>query len=183
MPGYTAGLNLRGRWMRPGLSLHDPCHHLAVAYSLSSGPPFIPIAYAQPVPLPPGYGALVVSVNRGHLLIPSPSTTTLKVDGREVPIPFAGTWHIPLPAGPHDVKYTDVLGIPLMTTRPQVIQPGMPHYLSFDFGMWRHRVRDGAGNDVTKFGLWSNYTVLLILLAIIAACCCVPVIGGGLRGS
>jgi hypothetical protein len=130
------------------------------------------MAYAQPVALPPGFGALVVSVNRGPYLVPAPSTAKLKVDGRQVAVPGAGTWHIPLPAGPHDVRYTDFLGIPMMTTHPQVIQPGMPHYLTFDFGVWRNRVRDGAGTDVTKFGLWSNYTVLLITLAVVLVFCC-----------
>ena len=57
----------------------------------------------------------------------------------------------------------------------QVIQPGMPHYLTFDFGVWRNRVRDGAGIDVTKFGMWSNYTVLLVTLAAVLVFCC----GGG----
>jgi len=139
------------------------------------GAPFVPIAYAQPVPLPPGFGALVVSVNRGPYLIPAPSTAKLKVDGRPAAIPGAGIWHIPLPAGTHDVRYTDFIGIPTMTTHPQLIQPGVPHYLNFDFGVWRNRVRDNAGTDVTKFGMWSNYTVLLITLAILFVICC----GGG----
>jgi len=130
------------------------------------------MAYAQPVPLPPGFGALVVSVNRGPYLVPAPSTAKLKVDGRNVAIPGAGTWHIPLPAGPHDVRYTDFIGIPTMTTHPQTIQPGMPLYLTFDFGVWRNRVRDAAGVDVTKFGMWSNYTVLAITLVVLVVFCC-----------
>jgi len=130
------------------------------------------MAYAQPVPLPPGFGALVVSVNRGPYLVPVPSTAKLKVDRQNVAIPGAGTWHIPLPAGPHDVRYTDFLGIPMVTTHPQTIQPGMPLYLTFDFGVWRNRVRDGAGVDVTKFGMWSNYTVMLIMLGAFLVLCC-----------
>ena len=129
------------------------------------------MAYAQPVALPPGFGALVVSVNRGPYLIPASSTMRLKVDGRQVAIPGEGTWHIPLPAGPHQVRYTDILGIPAITTHPQVVQPGMPHYLNFDFGVWRNRVRDGAGVDVTKFGMWSNYAMGLIGLAVVVFCC------------
>jgi len=154
-----------------------------VTYPPPPGAPFVPIAYAQPVALPPGFGALVVSVNRGPYMVPAPTTTKLKIDGREVAIPFVGTWHIPLPAGPHRVRYTDFMGIPMITTHPQVVQPGMPHYLSFDFGTWRNRVRDGAGIDVTKYGMWSNYTLLLIMLAVIAVCCCVPVINGLSGGS
>jgi len=130
------------------------------------------MAYAQPVALPPGFGALVVSVNRGPYLVPVSSTAKLKIDKQRVAIPSEGTWHIPLPAGPHDVRYTDFMGVPMVTTQPQVIQPGMPHYLTFDFGVWRSRVRDGAGVDVTKFGMWSNYAVLLITIAVVALCCC-----------
>ncbi len=133
------------------------------------------MAYAQPVALPPGFGALVVSVNRGPYLVPVSGTAKLKVDRQQVAIPGAGTWHIPLPAGPHDVRYTDFLGVPMVTTHPQVIQPGLPHYLAFDFGVWCNRVRDGAGVDVTKFGMWSNYTVLLVTLAVFGLLCC----GGG----
>jgi len=32
-------------------------------------------------------------------------------------------------------------------------------------------VRDAQGTDVTKFGMWSNYTIMLIGFAVIALCC------------
>jgi hypothetical protein len=163
------------------MPLDDPCHHLAVTYP---PPPFTPLVYAQPVALPPGFGALVVSVNRGPYIVPVPTTAKLKVDGLQVPIPGEGTWHIPLPAGSHQVRYTDLIGIPMVTLHPQVIQPGMPHYLTFDFGVWRNRVRDGAGVDVTKFGMWSNYTVVLITFAVVAVLCCGGfAVSGAMSGS
>lgn len=137
------------------------------------------MAYGQPVALPPGFGALVVTVNRGPYLVPVSSTMRLKVDGQHAAIPGEGTWHIPLPAGPHEVRYTDFLGIPAITTPPVIIQPGMPHYLNFDFGVWRNRVRDGAGADVTKFGMWSNYTVGLIAIGVVLLCCVGTALIGG----
>jgi hypothetical protein len=154
-----------------------------VTYPPPPGAPFVPLAYAQPVALPPGFGALIVSVNRGPYIVPVPSLAKLKVDGRQVPVPGVGTWHIPLPAGPHDVRYTDFLGVPMVTTHPQVVQPGMPHYLTFDFGVWRNRVRDGAGTDATKFGMWSNYAVAPIaFLAVLLICCGGSALISGLSG-
>lgn len=59
------------------------------------GPPnFVPMAYPQPVPLLPGGGALVVTVNRGPYIVPVPTVARLKIDGRQVAIPSEGTWHI-----------------------------------------------------------------------------------------
>jgi hypothetical protein len=128
-------------------------------------------AYAHPVPLPAGHGCLVVAVNRGPYLVPAPATCRLKIDGVQVPLPGEGTWHIPVPAGPHDVRFTDWFGIPVMTTQP-VVQPAAAAYLSFRFGGWRNRVYDPHGTDVTKFGMWSNYTFLLLTFAVIGLLCC-----------
>ncbi|ROT31118.1 hypothetical protein [Micromonospora sp. HM5-17] len=140
------------------------------------GPPgyLAPVAHPHPVPLPAGAGALVVTVSRGPYVVPVPATCKLKIDGREVPIPGAGTWHIPVPAGPHEVKYTDFLGVPMVRT-DVVVQPGTPSYLDFRFGVWRNRVYDGQGADVTRFGMWSNYLIALIgLISTLVICC-----GGG----
>ncbi|WP_234359040.1 hypothetical protein [Plantactinospora sp. BC1] len=135
-------------------------------------PPGMTLAASPyPVPLPPGWGALVISANRGPYLVSAPSSYRLKIDGRDVPGMAEGTFHIPVPAGEHDVRFTDLLGVPAMTTRV-VVQPGTGHRLSFRFGGWRNRVYDGAGTDVTKFGMWSNYTLLLITSAVIGVVCC-----------
>jgi hypothetical protein len=131
----------------------------------------MPVAYPHPIPLPAGAGCLVVSVNRGPYLVPVTATAKLKIDGREVSISGAGTWYIPVPAGPHEVRYTDLLGIPMVTTSV-IVQPGTACQLSFQFGAWRNRVYDGHGTDVTKFGMWSNYTILLITLVGVAVICC-----------
>lgn len=128
-------------------------------------------AYPYPVAPPPGYAVLVVSVNRGPYIVPAPTTSRFKIDRREVPIPGAGTWHVAVPAGPHDVRYTDFTGMPLITTTLHA-HPGAVHHLSFDFGRWRNRVRDGRGVDVTSFGLWSNYTIMLVTLAVVGVLCC-----------
>ncbi|MEE3921440.1 hypothetical protein V2I01_33900 [Micromonospora sp. BRA006-A] len=31
---------------------------------------------------------------------------------------------------------------------------------------------DGYGTDVTRFGLWSNYSVMLVLLPVVGLACC-----------
>ncbi|WFE40821.1 hypothetical protein [Micromonospora sp. WMMD998] len=141
-------------------------------------------AYPQPIAPPPGHAVLVVSVNRGPYAIPVPTTSRFKVDKLVVPIPGEGTWHIAVPAGPHDVRYTDFMGVPIVTTS-LVAQPGAAHHLSFRFGAWRNRVHDGYGTDVTRFGLWSNYTVALVALAVIVPLCCgvVGLISGGLTST
>ncbi|MBB5827224.1 MULTISPECIES: hypothetical protein [Micromonospora] len=128
-------------------------------------------AYPQPIPPPPGHAVLVVSVNRGPYLVPAPATSKFKIDGRTVPIPGEGTWHVAVPAGPHDVRYTDFIGIPVITTA-LVAQPGAAHHLSFRFGGWRNRVHDGHGTDVTRFGMWSNYSIMLVTLAVLGVLCC-----------
>jgi hypothetical protein len=140
-------------------------------------------AYPYPVPLPPGWGALIVSANRGPYLVPAPSTCKLKIDGREVSGMAEGTFHIAVPAGEHEVKYTDLFGIPVMSTRV-VVQPGAGHQLSFRFGGWRNRVHDGVGTDVTRFGMWSNYSIALISFGVVGLICCgglvlVPMLTGG----
>ncbi|MFI5837365.1 hypothetical protein ACIA5A_27185 [Micromonospora sp. NPDC051300] len=129
------------------------------------------VAYPHPIAPPPGYAVLVVSVNRGPYLVPVPTTSRFKIDKQQVPIPGEGTWHIAVPPGPHDVRYTDFLGVPIVTTAVMV-QPGAAHHLSFRFGGWRNRVHDGYGTDVTRFGLWSNYSIMLVSLAVIVPLCC-----------
>ncbi|MEU4643042.1 hypothetical protein [Micromonospora sp. NPDC023814] len=129
------------------------------------------VAYPHPIPPPPGHAVLAVSVNRGPYLVPAPSTSKFKVDGQVVPIPGEGTWHVAVPAGPHDVRYTDFMGIPVMTTA-LVAHPGAVHHLSFRFGGWRNRVHDGHGTDVTKFGMWSNYSILLVTFLVLGVVCC-----------
>ncbi|MEU1754063.1 hypothetical protein ABZ436_15545 [Micromonospora matsumotoense] len=129
------------------------------------------IAYPHPIPPPPGHAVLTVSVNRGPYLVPAPSTSRFKVDGRLVAIPGEGTWYVAVPAGPHDVRYTDFMGIPVITTA-LVTQPGVVYPLSFRFGGWRNRVHDGQGTDVTKFGMWSNYSILLVTLVVLGVLCC-----------
>ncbi|WP_117670023.1 hypothetical protein [Micromonospora sp. MW-13] len=129
------------------------------------------IAYPHPISPPPGHAVLVVSVNRGPYLVPAPSTSRFKVDRQVVAIPGEGTWHVAVPAGPHDVRYTDFMGIPVMTTT-LVAHPGVLHPLAFRFGGWRNRVYDGHGTDVTKFGMWSNYSILLVTLVVLGVLCC-----------
>ncbi|GAB3059515.1 hypothetical protein [Micromonospora schwarzwaldensis] len=129
------------------------------------------VAYPHPIAPPPGCAVLVVSVNRGPYLVPAPTTSRFKIDRRSVPIPGEGTWHIAVPAGPHDVRYTDFMGIPIITTSV-LAQPGAAHHLAFRFGGWRNRVHDGHGTDVTRFGMWSNYSILLVALAVIVPLCC-----------
>ncbi|MFJ6196679.1 hypothetical protein [Micromonospora sp. NPDC092111] len=128
-------------------------------------------AYPHPISPPPGHAVLAVSVNRGPYLVPAPTTSRFKVDGRAVPIPGEGTWHVAVPAGSHDIRYTDFMGIPVITTT-LVAQPGALHHLSFRFGGWRNRVHDGYGTDVTRFGMWSNYSIMLVTLAVVGVLCC-----------
>ncbi|MFI1195162.1 hypothetical protein ACH4T9_18130 [Micromonospora sp. NPDC020750] len=129
------------------------------------------MAYPHPISPPPGHAVLAVSVNRGPYIVPAPTTSKFKVDRQTVPIPGEGTWYVAVPAGPHDVRYTDFMGIPVMTTA-LVAHPGALHALSFRFGGWRNRVHDGHGTDVTKFGMWSNYSVLLVTLVVFGLLCC-----------
>jgi hypothetical protein len=112
----------------------------------------------------------VVNVNRGPYVLSAPATAKFKVDRQSVPIPGEGTWYVPVPAGPHDVRYTDFLGFPVMTTTATV-HPGTAHPLSFRFGGWRNRVYDGSGADVTRFGMWSNYLIMLITFGLLALVC------------
>ncbi|MEU9504843.1 hypothetical protein AB0D32_00990 [Micromonospora sp. NPDC048170] len=129
------------------------------------------IAYPHPIAAPPGYAVLVVSVNRGPYIVPAPASSRFKVAGQAVPIPGEGTWHVAVPAGQHDVRYTDFMGVPVMTTT-LLVHPGTVHHLSFRFGGWRNRVHDGQGTDVTRFGLWSNYSIVLVAFAVIGVLCC-----------
>ena len=137
------------------------------------------IAYPHPIAPPPGHAVLAVSVNRGPYLVPATATSRLKIDGRLVPIPNEGTWYVAVEAGQHDVRYTDFMGIPVITTAI-VAYPGMLHHLSFRFGGWRNRVHDGQGTDVTRFGLWSNYSIALITLVVLGVLCCggLALVGG-----
>ncbi|MEH1097795.1 hypothetical protein [Micromonospora sp. CPCC 205561] len=130
-----------------------------------------PLVYPHPIAPPPGYAVLVVTVNRGPYLVPAPTTSRLKVDGQQVPIPGEGTWYVVISAGPHDVRYTDFMGLPLITTA-LVAHPGAAHHLSFRFGGWRNRVHDAHGTDVTRFGLWSNYSIALLTFGVIGLLCC-----------
>ncbi len=133
-----------------------------------------PVAYPHPVQPPPGFACLAVTVNRGPYIVPAPTTSRLKVDGRHVRIPREGTWFVLVPAGQRDIRYTDLFGIPIMTTQV-VLPPGGMHHLSFRFGGWRNRVYDGHGTDVTRFGMWSNYAIMLIMLIMLGVtgllCC------------
>ncbi|MEQ4304272.1 hypothetical protein ABNF97_23295 [Plantactinospora sp. B6F1] len=142
-----------------------------MAYPWIPPPGMALAAYPHPVQLPPGWGALIVSADRGPYIVPVPSTAKLKVDGREVSGMAEGTFHVAVPAGEHEVKYTDLFGFPLVTTRV-VVQPGAGHGLSFRFGWWRNRVHDGQGTDVTKFGMWSNYSIALIVFGVVGVLCC-----------
>ncbi|WP_433390380.1 hypothetical protein [Micromonospora sp. KLBMP9576] len=141
------------------------------SYPPMPGPVHPLIAYPHPITPPPGYAVLVVTVNRGPYLIPAPVSSRFKVAGQPVAIPGEGTWHLAVPPGQHDVRYTDFMGVPLITTT-LVIHPGTAQHLSFRFGGWRNRVHDGQGTDVTKFGLWSNYSMSLIVLAVFLLVCC-----------
>lgn len=135
------------------------------------GPVSLLVAYPHPVAPPAGCAVLVVSVNRGPYLVPATAAGRFKVDGRDVPIPGEGTWHVVVPAGQRDVRYTDFMGLPVITTTV-VAHPGAVHPLSFRFGGWRNRVHDGYGTDVTKFGMWSNYLIALVTLVVIGVPCC-----------
>ncbi len=128
-------------------------------------------AYPMPVPVPEGHGVLVVSFNRGPYLVSAASTSKLKVDGRQVPFGGEGTYHVVVPAGPHEVKVTDPFGMPMIKTK-LTVHPGAGHQLAFRFGGWRNRVHDGQGNDVTTFGMWSNYAIMLVVLPAILLVCC-----------
>ncbi|MEE6263704.1 hypothetical protein [Plantactinospora sonchi] len=145
-----------------------------MTYPYGPGFPSAPVAYPHPVALPAGAGALVVTVNRGPYLVPVPAVARLKIDDRHVPISGEGTWHIPVPAGPHEVKYTDILGVPMVKTSV-VVPPGAATQLDFRFGVWRNRVYDGQGADVTKFGMWSNYLFAIVAFGVVLVFCC----GGG----
>ncbi|MEV4411289.1 hypothetical protein [Catellatospora sp. NPDC049609] len=118
-------------------------------------------AYPVPITPPEGCGVLVFSVNRGPYLVSAASTSRLKIDGREVPFGGEGTYYVALPPGPHEAKLTDPFGFPMIKTA-LTVHPGLAHLLSFRFGGWRNRVFDGHGTDVTTFGMWSNYLILLI---------------------
>ena len=59
-----------------------------------------------------------------------------------------------------------------IVTTTLAVQPGAAHHLAFRFGGWRNRVYDGYGTDVTRFGMWSNYSVMLVLLAVVGVACC-----------
>lgn len=141
------------------------------SYPSAPGPVTPLVAYPQPIPPPPGHAVLAVSVNRGPYLVPVPATSRFKVDGRLVSIPGEGTWYVAVPAGAHDIRYTDFMGIPIVTTA-LTVQPGLVYPLSFRFGGWRNRVHDGQGTDVTKFGMWSNYSLVLVILPVVLLLCC-----------
>jgi hypothetical protein len=128
------------------------------------------VAYPMPVTLPSGHGCLVVALNHGPYLVSAATTTRLKIDGHEVPI-GDGTWHIPVPAGPHEVKITDFIGIPAIKTRLDV-QVGYQHTLQFRFGGWRNTVHDQHGVDVSTFSGWSNYLTMLVTFGVIGVLCC-----------
>ncbi|WP_091107569.1 hypothetical protein [Micromonospora citrea] len=130
-----------------------------------------PLVHPHPIAPPPGYAVLAVTVNRGPYIVPAPTTSKFKIDGQTVSIPGEGTWYMVVAPGQHDVRYTDFMGVPLITTS-LAVQPGAAHHLSFRFGGWRNRVHDGHGTDVTRFGLWSNYSILLVTLAIFGLLCC-----------
>jgi hypothetical protein len=55
------------------------------------------------------------------------------------------------------------------------VHPGVAHQLAFRFGGWRNRVHDERGADVTRFGMWSNYAVMLVALPVIGLLCCAGV--------
>lgn len=129
-----------------------------------------------PTPLPPGYGYLLVEVSRGPYIVPAHNAGKVKIEGLSTGMKLGpGRWHIPVVAGWHTVKLTDLLGMPMVSTQPQLVQPGAATYVYFHVGAWRNRAKDAQGTDVTKFGMWSNYSFLLILLGVVLlACCALP---------
>ncbi|MFG1776003.1 hypothetical protein ACGFIR_06385 [Micromonospora sp. NPDC049051] len=130
-----------------------------------------PLVYPHPIAPPPGYAVLGITVNRGPYIVPAPTTSKLKIDAVPVPIPGEGTWYVVISPGAHDVRYTDFMGLPLITTA-MMAYPNAMHHLSFRFGGWRNRVHDAHGTDVTKFGMWSNYSIALVALAVFGVVCC-----------
>ncbi|MGH3734867.1 MAG: hypothetical protein ACRDT6_04485 [Micromonosporaceae bacterium] len=116
-----------------------------------------------PPPIPPGYGCLVVTFDRGPYLYPVMYTGRFHVGPVRVPV-GEGTWYVIVPPGVHEMKVKDPLGITLASTR-RTVAPGRPHPLRFGFGAWRNRVYDERGTDVTTFGLWSSYTTGLVVSA------------------
>jgi hypothetical protein len=128
-------------------------------------------AYPMPVPVPEGHGVLIVSFNRGPYIVSAASTCRLKIDGREVPFAGEGTYYIVVPAGPHEAKVTDFIGMPMIKTA-LTVHPGAGHQLAFRFGGWRNRVHDGQGADVTTFGMWSNYLIMLVFFPVFFLLCC-----------
>lgn len=129
---------------------------------------------SQPPPLPTGYGCLVYEFSRGPYVIPAWKTMRFSVAGTSVPV-NQGRWFVPVVAGQQRVKVADVFGFPVMTADVN-IQPGGSEYRLFDFGVWRNRVKDGSGADVTRFGMWSSYAFLAIGLIVLVLCC----VGGAL---
>ncbi|GAA1401627.1 hypothetical protein GCM10009662_25190 [Catellatospora coxensis] len=128
-------------------------------------------AYPMPVPVPEGHGVLIVSFNRGPYIVSAASTSKLKIDGRQVPFGGEGTYYVLVPAGPHEVKVTDPFGMPMIKTA-LTVHPGAGHQLAFRFGGWRNRVFDGQGADVTTFGMWSNYLIMLVFFPALFLLCC-----------
>ncbi|MEU8007123.1 hypothetical protein AB0B66_38680 [Catellatospora sp. NPDC049111] len=128
-------------------------------------------AYPMPVPVPEGHGVLIVSFNRGPYIVSAASTCRLKIDGREVPFAGEGIYYIVVPAGPHEAKVTDFIGMPMIKTA-LTVHPGAGHQLAFRFGGWRNRVHDGQGADVTTFGMWSNYLIMLVFFPAFFLLCC-----------
>jgi hypothetical protein len=105
-----------------------------------------------------------------------PAWKTMRLTAAGAPVPVAqGRWFVPVVAGQQKVKVADVFGFPVMTTVVN-IQPGTSEYRLFNFGVWRNRVKDGSGADVTKFGMWSSYAFLAIGLVLVVLCC----VGGSL---
>ena len=129
------------------------------------------VAYPHPIAPPPGYAVLAISVNRGPYIVPAAVAARFRISGSVVAIASEGTWYVAVPAGTHDVRCTDFMGVPIITT-VLVAHPGALHHLSFRFGGWRNRVYDGHGTDVTKFGLWSNYSIALVTLVVFGVLCC-----------
>lgn len=140
-----------------------------MAYSHGSPIPFV--SYATPVPPPPGHACVQVSIGHGPYLISVAKTSKLKVDGRDVSSGGGELQYVLLPAGPHELKVTDIFGFPLMSS-VLAVQPGVAHQLSFQPGGLRNHVYDGQGADVTKFGMLSNYAMLGIVLAVLLVICC-----------
>lgn len=161
----------------PGMASYpdQPPSGMAYPHQPSAAPyqSLPPVLAPSPYPpqLPPGYGCLSLEFNRGPYLIPAMTTSRFKVDGQDVTHRMReGRWFLPVAAGYHKLKVTDFMGVPIMTTEVTVA-PGGTHHRSFRFGGWRNRVRDERGTDVTRFGLWSNYSMMLIGFAVLAVCC------------